>query len=80
MKNIKGKKIRLLPVLIAAVAMFTAACTNEKGGVNNTFLGDLHAGYPDCAQSGCHGAYGAGGSVYYDSNGRSRAAGVPSVA
>lgn len=76
MRSIQGKKIRLLPVLIAAVGIFAAACSDEKGGSHNTFLSDLHAGHPDCAQSGCHGAYAAGGSVYYNSNGQSPAAGV----
>lgn len=74
--GVQWKKTVMLSVWIGAVLMFASACTNEKGGVSNTFLNDIHAGYPDCAQSGCHGAYGVGGSVYYDANGLSRAAGV----
>lgn len=75
----KGKRKiygRIFPVFLMAAWIFAAACTNEKEWGTNTFLGDLHAGYPDCVQSGCHRAYGAAGSVFSDSNGQSRSTGV----
>lgn len=76
MKRKSWTRLLAFSIFLLSAGIFAASCTNEKGGASNQFLSDIHAGYPDCMQSGCHKGYGAAGSVFNDFKGMSKAQGV----